>query len=152
MWPARQRPIAAVLTALVVAALSGLVSVAGAHVYWGAGFALILLLTQSRFFLPSAFRLGEDAIEVEHAGSTRTIARAEVEGGVIGRERAILRVRSRGRRSTQILLYPASRQAEIAEIVGPWLDAVNRRHAAAAGAIDSAPMRDRSASARGAVT
>ena len=152
VWPARQRPTAAVLTALAVVALSGLVSIAGGHVYWGAGFALILLLTQSRFFLPSTFRFGEDTLEVEHAGSTRTIPRAEVEGGVIGRERAILRVRTRGRRSTQILLYPASRKAEIAEIIGPWLDGVNRRHAAVAVATNAASMRDRSAAAQEAVT
>jgi len=149
--PARRRPWLAAAVCGVIGVLAVAAAMAGGHPAWGIGFACVLLLTQSRFFLPTTFVLSAQSLEVRHAGHRRIIEKKAVVGGDQGISRAILRIRVRGRSERVIVLYAdgvpgvrgeaADEKGEICEMreaIGGWIrDAHAAGHASQAGASDS---------------
>jgi len=129
--PALQQPGRAVLAVAIIAFLSVLAAVVGGHLLWGGGFGLILFLTQSRFYLPTSYELAADKLVVQHAGATSTLKPADVIGGDVGRLRAVLRVRSGGRRRFQVVLFSDAVRAEAAGIIERWLSAAREGSAVA---------------------
>lgn len=96
--PARARPIASACAVIAVCAVSVLVARLAGDWLWGALSALGLLMSLSRFFLPTRFHVDVDGAEVTYPLSKSRLAWSEV-GCIRWRARRALIARGAGARS-----------------------------------------------------
>lgn len=77
-WPARERPLAAIATAVFIVLVSVLIAGVGGHVLVGIGAVVILFGSLNPFFSPTTFRLADDGITAERWPVRKVRAWSEV--------------------------------------------------------------------------
>ena len=92
--PARQRPVAALFAAAVIAAMAVVCALA-VNVWWGIIAAVVLVLTLHRFFFPSRFTIDEQGVTARYLLGTRCCAWSEIRRACHDRHGVYLSTRSR---------------------------------------------------------
>ncbi len=99
--PARDRPVATVITCAVVGAIAALIASLQQDWIWGAGAAVVLFIVLSPFFLPTRYTLGDECMTAEFPLRRVRMSWVDVKRSVVGARGALLastiRPRLRGR-------------------------------------------------------
>lgn len=128
-YPARQRPAAAVLAGLAIAAVA-LASAAVGGVFWGILAVVVLVLSLNRFFFPSRFVIDSEGVAARYLLGTQRFAWSEIRRFCCDRHGLYLSTRSRPSRLDAYrglhLLFGARREEVLSRIrasLGPEGDA-----------------------------
>jgi len=128
-YPARQRPAAAVLAGLAVAAVA-LACAATGGLFWGILAIVVLLLSLYRFFFPSRFVIDSEGVTATYLLGTQRFAWSEIRRFCCDRHGLYLSTRSRRSRLDAYrglyLLFGARREEVLSRVrasLGPKGDA-----------------------------